>query len=76
MARKILIVDDEPDIVEILQKKLLMEGYEVVTAFDGQEALVSVEENDPFDPERPKGVEGSNGSYSPLLAAGLFIGGR
>ncbi len=47
MARKILIVDDEKDIVEILQKKLLKEGYEVVTAFDGQEALVRMAENDP-----------------------------
>lgn len=47
MAHKILIVDDEPDIVEILHKKLLKAGYDVVTAFDGQEALVKVEENDP-----------------------------
>ncbi len=47
MARKILIVDDEPDIVEILYKRLSKEGYEVVTAVDGQEALVRVQENDP-----------------------------
>ena len=47
MAQKILIVDDEPDIVEVIHKKLLMEGYEVITAFDGQEALVKVEKNDP-----------------------------
>ncbi len=47
MALKILIVDDEPDIVGILHKKLTQAGYEVVTACDGQEALVRVGENDP-----------------------------
>lgn len=32
MARKILIVDDEPDILEILRFNLEMEGYEVSTS--------------------------------------------
>lgn len=38
-ARKILIADDEPDILEILKYNLTNEGYEVVTAKDGDEAL-------------------------------------
>ena len=36
---KILIVDDEPDTILILQDRLEMEGYEVATATDGHEAL-------------------------------------
>lgn len=37
---KILVVDDEPDIVEMLSYNLTQEGYEVVTANDGEQALV------------------------------------
>lgn len=36
---KILVVDDEPDIVEFLSYNLRKEGFEVVTAQDGEEAL-------------------------------------
>ena len=38
-ARKVLIADDEPDILEILKYNLSREGYEVVTAQNGDEAL-------------------------------------
>src|SRR5579875_2141872 len=38
-GRKILIADDEPDIVEIIQFNLQQEGYEVYSAADGEEAL-------------------------------------
>jgi two-component system, OmpR family, alkaline phosphatase synthesis response regulator PhoP len=38
-ARKVLIADDEPDILEILKYNLSNEGYEVTTAKDGDEAL-------------------------------------
>lgn len=37
--RKVLIADDEPDILEILKYNLSNEGYEVITAKDGDEAL-------------------------------------
>lgn len=37
--RKILIADDEPDILEILKFNLENEGYEVYTAKDGDDAL-------------------------------------
>lgn len=38
MARRILIVDDEPDICEILRFNLEMEGYDVMTAEGAEEA--------------------------------------
>lgn len=42
---KILLVDDEKDIVEFLQYNLVKEGYTVLTAFDGREALSKLYEN-------------------------------
>ena len=44
---KILVVDDEIYIVHILDFSLGMEGYEVVTALDGEEALRKVQECKP-----------------------------
>ena len=38
-AKKILIADDEPDILEILSFNLSGEGYEVITAKNGDEAI-------------------------------------
>jgi len=37
--RKVLIADDEPDIIEILKYNLDKEGYQVITAKDGNEAI-------------------------------------
>ena len=37
---KILLVDDEPDILEILGYNLSSEGYQVITAENGQEGVV------------------------------------
>lgn len=42
MAKKILIADDEPNIVISLEFLLRREGYEVVVAQDGVEALAKV----------------------------------
>lgn len=39
MKAKILLADDEKDIVEFLEYNLLSEGFDVVTAYDGKEAL-------------------------------------
>ena len=36
---KILLVDDEPDIIEIFQFNLNSEGYRIFTANDGREAI-------------------------------------
>jgi len=38
--KKILIADDEPDILEIIGYNLSREGYQVTTAKDGDEAIV------------------------------------
>ena len=47
MAYKILIVDDEVDIAGALEKRILREGYEAVVAFDGEEALKKIREDNP-----------------------------
>jgi len=45
--KKILVVDDEKPISDIVKFNLTKEGYEVYTAYDGEEALVQVEEVQP-----------------------------
>ena len=44
---RVLVVDDEPDAVELLQEFLTAKGYEVLTASDGEEALRKVKEERP-----------------------------
>lgn len=44
---KVLIIDDEPDIVETLTFMLEARNYDVVTAFDGAEGLVKVKTEKP-----------------------------
>lgn len=44
VARKILIVDDEEDIVKLTEKFLQLENYETLTCSNGSEALQIVEE--------------------------------
>ena len=39
MSKKILIVDDEKDILELLDYHLIKEGYKTMKAFNGKEAL-------------------------------------
>ncbi len=39
MAQKILVVDDEPDAIDLIQFNLSGAGFEVVTASDGSQAL-------------------------------------
>ncbi len=45
MSSKILLVDDEKDIVEFLEYNLIREGFEVITAYDGIEALQKLNRN-------------------------------
>lgn len=47
MPRKILVVDDEQNIARAIQVILEKEGYSVVTANSGAEALVKVREINP-----------------------------
>lgn len=44
---KVLIVDDEPDVVEILRYNLTKEKYEVFTAYNGIDALALAIKNTP-----------------------------
>ncbi|MDP3984131.1 MAG: response regulator, partial [Acidimicrobiia bacterium] len=39
MSERILVVDDDPDILQVVKINLELEGYEVDTAEDGREAL-------------------------------------
>ncbi|MEK4630474.1 response regulator YycF [Solibacillus sp. FSL R7-0682] len=47
MEKTILVVDDEKPIADILQFNLIKEGYHVICAYDGDEALQKVEEEQP-----------------------------
>ena len=47
MEKKILVVDDEKPIADILQFNLKKEGYDVYSAYDGNEAIAMVEEVQP-----------------------------
>lgn len=47
MSKKVLIVDDEKAIVDILNHNLKREGYATVQAYDGEEALDLVEKEKP-----------------------------
>lgn len=47
MSKKILIVDDEPNIVTALEFLLQRSGYEVLLAQDGEAALKQVEQHVP-----------------------------
>ncbi len=44
---KVLIADDEPDILEVMARKIKAEGYAVVMARDGQEAWDKIGQEKP-----------------------------
>lgn len=46
--KRILLVDDEPDFVELISHRLQINGYEVIAAADGKEAL-NILEKERFD---------------------------
>lgn len=39
MPRKILLIDDEPDLVDIIKTRLEISDFNVITAYDGEEGL-------------------------------------
>lgn len=45
MSKKILLADDETDIITILKRYIELEGYEVVISFNGKDALSKINEN-------------------------------
>jgi len=47
MAERILLVDDEPDLLELVRVNLHQEGYEVETAEGGREALAMLRRSPP-----------------------------
>lgn len=47
MQKKILLADDDPDVVEVISMLLEDEGYEIVTAKDGAEALEKIKLENP-----------------------------
>ena len=49
MGKKILVVDDEKNIVDILKLNLQKEGYTVFEAYDGEEALIKALPANPED---------------------------
>ncbi|HXY61815.1 MAG TPA: response regulator, partial [Nitrospirota bacterium] len=48
MNNKILIIDDEPDIVDLVSYNLKKDGFRVTSASDGEEALTKIRK-DKFD---------------------------
>jgi CheY-like chemotaxis protein len=44
---RILIVDDTPQNVDILEKRLVAHGYDILTAGDGEEALAIIGDEQP-----------------------------
>ncbi len=47
MSKKILIVDDEPRYVRLMEANLISDNYEVLKAYNGQQALEIVEDQKP-----------------------------
>ena len=47
MSHKLLLVDDDKDIIDALKPRLQREGYDVFTAFDGEEGLRMVKDCNP-----------------------------
>lgn len=45
--KRILIVDDEPDIVTLIKSRLEANGYEVVSAYNGKDGIEKAEEAQP-----------------------------
>ena len=58
MAKQILIIDDDPTLLKMLQSFLESHGYEVVTANDGEQGLQQIKANVPdlilLDVQMPK----------------------
>jgi len=46
-GKKILIVDDEPDYVEMIKMRLEANSYEVVVAYNGEDGLKKAREEAP-----------------------------
>jgi two-component system, OmpR family, alkaline phosphatase synthesis response regulator PhoP len=47
MAKKILVIEDEKILLELLEKRLTQEGYEIEIAENGVEGLEKIKQNKP-----------------------------
>jgi len=47
MAKKILIIEDDKFLRELIGQKLLKEGYDIVEAVDGEKGLKSIKDEKP-----------------------------
>jgi len=47
MPSRILLVDDEPNVVKLLTMRLKLSGYDVITANNGQEGLEKAQQEKP-----------------------------
>ena len=47
MKKKILVIDDEPDIREIVRLYLSEEGYDIIEASNGQEGIIKAQQEEP-----------------------------
>lgn len=47
MSKKILVVDDDKNICELIRLYLEKEGFEVIISYDGESALINFETNSP-----------------------------
>lgn len=63
MSKRILIVDDEPEIVELVESRLLSNGFEVLKSYDGADGLVKATKNHPDLIILDIGMPKMNGCY-------------
>jgi len=47
MAKKILLIEDEEIMIDLLQRKITQEGYEIRVARNGEEGLAAMKEKKP-----------------------------
>jgi len=47
MGKKILLADDDPNLIQVLQLRFKKAGYEIVEAYDGDEALLKMRQEKP-----------------------------
>lgn len=62
MSKKILLIEDDPDIQKMYTDKLTFEGFEVISAIDGQNGLLLAKTQRPdlilLDIMLPRGMNG------------------
>lgn len=47
MAKKILVIDDDPSLIKMVDSYLSAHGFQVLVAMDGDEGLASVKKDNP-----------------------------